>query len=188
MYGVESRDPLIVIYGPQATAMLTSNSTLDLSAEPGLTDFILNSASEIALTYGEDSWSLAIWNVTVGGFIDATNEARQGNYDKATVAIILAVVKPLKAAKSAGRAKNKLTPDPRAEGPHSTYRTGPDGKTSNYATYEANPRNPSGYQEVKRVDVTGRSHRNPDGTIVPTPHVREAGTRGVRPARPDELP
>ena len=68
------------------------------------------------------------------------------------------------------------------------FKRGPDGKVSNYATYEPNPKNPSGFQEVKRVDVTGRPHRNPDGTIVPTPHVKEAGTKGVRPAKPEELP
>ena len=36
--------------------------------------------------------------------------------------------------------------------------------------------------------ATGRPHRNPDGTVVPTPHVKEAGVKGVRPARPEELP
>lgn len=94
----------------------------------------------------------------------------------------------VRTAKSAGRGKNKLVPDPEAVGPHSTYKTGSDGKTSNYATYEQNSHNPTGFQATKRVDVTGRAHRNPDGTIVPTPHVKEAGTRGVRPARPEELP
>jgi hypothetical protein len=59
---------------------------------------------------------------------------------------------------------------------------------SNYATYELNSKNPSGFQEVKRVDITGRPHRNPDGTVVQTPHVKETGARGVRPANQDELP
>lgn len=95
--------------------------------------------------------------------------------------------KILKAAGS-GRAKNKLEPDPRAEAPHSTRKVDENGKTTNYATYEVNPQNPSGFQETKRVDITGRAHRNPDGTIVPTPHVKEAGMKGVRPARQDELP
>jgi hypothetical protein len=90
--------------------------------------------------------------------------------------------------RTVGRAKNKLTPDRIAEGPHTAFKRGPDGKVSNYATYEPNPHNPSGFQELKRVDVIGKSHRNPDGTLIPTPHVREPGLRGVRPASPEELP
>lgn len=53
---------------------------------------------------------------------------------------------------------------------------------------EPNAKNPSGFQETKRVDVTSKSHTNPDGKVVPTPHVKEPGTPGVRPANPDELP
>lgn len=91
-------------------------------------------------------------------------------------------------ASAGGRAKNKLEPDPRAEGAHSTRKVDENGKTTNYATYEPNPQNPSGFQEAKRVDIVGRSHRNPDGSIVPVPHVKETGVKGVRPARQDELP
>ena len=87
-----------------------------------------------------------------------------------------------------GRGKNKLLPDPDAAGPHSTFKRGADGKVSNHAEWTPNPRNPSGFDEVKRVDVTGRPHRNPDGTIVPTPHTKVRGQRGVRPSTPDELP
>lgn len=87
-----------------------------------------------------------------------------------------------------GRAKNKLGPNTAAVGPHSTFKTDSKGNVTNTATYSVNPKNPSGYQEVKRVDVTGSAHHNPDGTKVPTPHVSEAGVKGVRPARQDELP
>lgn len=86
------------------------------------------------------------------------------------------------------RGKNNLRPDERATGEHSTAKRGADGRVTNHAEYKPNPRNPSGHDEVKRVDVTGRAHTNPDGSKVPTPHVSEAGTPGVRPARPDELP
>ncbi|MBK8214302.1 MAG: hypothetical protein IPK71_11190 [Myxococcales bacterium] len=92
------------------------------------------------------------------------------------------------AGKGGGRGKNRLTPDPAAQGPHSTFKRGPNGQISNYATYESNPKNPSGFDLGKRVDVTGSPHRNPNGTQVPTPHVHESGTNGARPARPDELP
>jgi RHS repeat-associated protein len=83
--------------------------------------------------------------------------------------------------------RNRLQPDPNATGPHSTFRRGPDGRITHTATYRPNPRNPSGFQEVRRVDVTGKAHRNPDGTTVPTPHVHEP-RMPVRPARPDEIP
>lgn len=93
-----------------------------------------------------------------------------------------------KAVEGAGRAANKLRPVEGAEGAHSTFKRGPDGKITNTATYKENPKNPSGFDEVKRVDVSGKVHTNPDGTVVPTPHVKEAGTKGVRPAEPKDLP
>jgi hypothetical protein len=96
--------------------------------------------------------------------------------------------KPADGSVLENRSKNKVGPDPSASGPHSSIKRGPDGKISNYATYKPEPRNPSGHNEIKRVDVTGRPHTNPDGTSVPTPHVSEVGQPGVRPARLDELP
>jgi hypothetical protein len=81
-----------------------------------------------------------------------------------------------------------LKPDTTAAGAHSTFKRDAKGDVSNYATYEENPQNPSGFQETKRVDVTGKAHRNPDGAIVPTPHVHEAGKKGARPATKEELP
>lgn len=55
-----------------------------------------------------------------------------------------------------------------------------DGKITNTATYKMNPQNPSGFQEVKRVDRVGVPHNG-----VPTPHVHENGK--VRPANKDDL-
>jgi len=85
------------------------------------------------------------------------------------------------------RGDNKLKPDPNAQGPHTTFKTDPKtGKVTGYTTWQPNPRNPSGFDPRKRVDVRpgGRAHRG-----VPTPHVQ--GKRipnGVRPARKNELP
>lgn len=87
-----------------------------------------------------------------------------------------------------GRNTNKLPADPYAAGAHSTFKRGEDGNISSTATYEPNSNNPSGFQEVKRVDVAGKAHANPDGSIVPTPHVKDAGQKGVRPALPEDLP
>ncbi len=83
-----------------------------------------------------------------------------------------------------GRGSNHLKPDPKALGDHSRFRTdSKTGKTTNTATYKENPKNPSGFQETKRVDITGNQHGG-----VPTPHVKEPGTKTVRPARKDEIP
>lgn len=79
-----------------------------------------------------------------------------------------------------GRGKNRLQPNPEASGDHSTFKTDIDGKITNTATYKMNPQNPSGFQEVKRVDRVGAPHNG-----VPTPHVHENGK--VRPANKDDL-
>ena len=49
-------------------------------------------------------------------------------------------------------------------------------------TYKENPKNPSGFDEVKRTDVKGKAHTNTNGTKVETPHVHEKGQKDVRPA------
>lgn len=91
---------------------------------------------------------------------------------------------------NAGRGNNHQKPDPAATGDHSTFRTDPEtGKTTNTATYEQNSRNPTGFDEVKRVDVEGASHRNSKtGQEIKTPHVHEPKLKDPRPANPDELP
>jgi hypothetical protein len=81
-----------------------------------------------------------------------------------------------------GKGKNNLKPDSNAGGDHSTFKTDKDGKITNTATYKANPQNPTGFDEIKRVDVKGSSHAG-----VPTPHVHEP-KKPVRPAKPEELP
>lgn len=84
------------------------------------------------------------------------------------------------------RGGDKLKPDPKAQGPHTTFKTDPKtGKVTKYTTWRPNPRNPTGFDPHKRVDVKpgGRPHRG-----VPTPHAQ--GRRipgGVRPARKNEL-
>ncbi|MEM6321539.1 MAG: 3-coathanger stack domain-containing protein [Bacteroidota bacterium] len=75
-----------------------------------------------------------------------------------------------------GRGKNKRKPDPEATGDHSVYNE--RGNT----TFEQNPRNPKGFDEVKRTDVEGSPHRNRDGTKVETPHVHTKGKKDVDPA------
>lgn len=83
---------------------------------------------------------------------------------------------------------NILKPDPGATGAHTTPKYGPDGKITGYQEWVPNPKNPTGFDAGRRVDVTGKPHTNKDGTRVPTPHVHEPGEKDVRPAEPDELP
>ena len=90
----------------------------------------------------------------------------------------------------ASRGKNHLVPDPHAEGPHTTFRRSQDGEISNFTEWKNNPRNPSGFDEAKRVDVTGGSHWNAQmQQDIPTPHVHDRNAvGGVRSARADEIP
>jgi RHS repeat-associated protein len=74
-----------------------------------------------------------------------------------------------------GRGKNNRRPDSEATGDHTV--SNDRGST----TFQRNDRNPSGFQEVKRVDTKGKSHGG-----VETPHVHEGGK--VRPAQPNEIP
>ncbi|MCP5024211.1 MAG: hypothetical protein GY930_20880, partial [bacterium] len=83
-----------------------------------------------------------------------------------------------------GRGRNNLKPDPDASGPHSTWKSNGDGDVTGHSEWQPNPRNPTGWDERKRVDTQyGRSHSHGG---VQTPHVHEGG--GVRPAGPGELP
>jgi RHS repeat-associated protein len=74
-----------------------------------------------------------------------------------------------------GRGSNNRKPDSEATGDHSVSNS--RGST----TYNKNDKNPSGFQEVKRVDKVGATHNN-----VPTPHVHEG--KNVRPATNKEIP
>lgn len=85
---------------------------------------------------------------------------------------------------------NKLKPDSEAKGNHTTFIENVWGEILKYATYFRNKFNPNGFEEVKRVDLTGKSHFNKaTGEQIDTPHVHEKGTKGkVRKARKDEIP
>ena len=83
---------------------------------------------------------------------------------------------------NACKGKNKLKPNPEAQGAHTVFKRDPvTGKITNYATYEPNPMNPSGFDEVLRFDGIGKAHAG-----VPTSHVPTF--QGVRPALPWEIP
>jgi RHS repeat-associated protein len=76
-----------------------------------------------------------------------------------------------------GRGSNNRKPDPQATGDHTV--SDANGST----TYVKNDRNPTGFQEVKRVDVVGSDHGG-----VPTPHVHIPGQKLPTPATPQDIP
>ena len=81
---------------------------------------------------------------------------------------------------------------PQAEGPHTVYKRGPDGRVTSYETFvrRDDPRDPKPWQSGKRVDLIDKAHYNKvTGQVVPTPHAQGRDiVGGVRPTRPDELP
>ncbi|MEJ7738108.1 MAG: RHS repeat-associated core domain-containing protein [Chitinophagaceae bacterium] len=76
-----------------------------------------------------------------------------------------------------GRGRNNRKPDSNATGDHTV------SNERGSATYKRNDHNRSGFDEVKRVDTKGKTDNG-----VPTPHVHEKGTKGARPANPNEIP
>jgi hypothetical protein len=126
-----------------------------------------------------------------GGIGPAVAKTAEGGLAKALSSPMGSARSGLHAAGGSGRGANHLKPDPRAKGQHFTFKTDPQtGKVTGYAEWKPNPQNPSGFDQVKRVDFTGDPHFNKaTGQDVPTPHAHEKGVPGgVRPARPDEVP
>ena len=69
----------------------------------------------------------------------------------------------------------------------STSRRDADGNVKHHAEWSPNPQNPTGFDQVKRVDTQYANPLSDKG--IPTPHTHEKTTPGgVRPATPDELP
>lgn len=78
-----------------------------------------------------------------------------------------------------------------AAGSHTVWKATPQSGVTNYATYKPNPRNPTGFDQTARVDLTGKAHHNKKlKTAIATPHVQNKQTPGgVRPVLfPNEVP
>ncbi|NND60926.1 MAG: RHS repeat-associated core domain-containing protein [Gammaproteobacteria bacterium] len=88
------------------------------------------------------------------------------------------------------RNPNKLTPDDRAEGPHSTFRRGEDGRVTNYETYDRNPKTGK-FGAEKRYRGEGKPHGGVEPpTVYDRPPGKGPGARPnvPRPAEPWEIP
>jgi hypothetical protein len=116
---------------------------------------------------------------------DATTKAENGQVSTG--------VKPesTDAVRTEARGDNKLKPDPKATGEHTTFKRDPvTGKVTGHQTWkpQTNPKDPKPWEPGPRTDVTGAPHHDKaTGQTVPTPHTHEAdGT--TRPAKPEELP
>ena len=88
-----------------------------------------------------------------------------------------------------GKRLNVMKPLPEAQGTsHTTIKFKPGtGKVSNYETWTPNPRNPEGYDTVKRVDTQHAKPHTDHGVETPHVHLKGKGLK-MRPARPEELP
>nr|WP_236671933.1 pre-toxin TG domain-containing protein [Enterococcus sp. BWB1-3] len=88
------------------------------------------------------------------------------------------------------RHANKIKPDPDATGEHDVFKCDPDtGEITNYKEYKPNPKNPSGFDEVKGYDGVGKPHTNKTTGEKLMPHVHDKTVPGgVRVPRPDEIP
>jgi hypothetical protein len=183
--GVEEAAPEI---GHAIAAAVTATGVWlsSIQASPGSTS--INGGSMYAVPLGNN----AAMNVPAPAAPMASPAAQEGAYQldqkiglaQWTPAAPLAANPPAQATtqmansnqgSGEGRGSNNRKPDPEATGDHTV--SNDRGST----TYQKNDRNPSGFQEVKRVDTKGKSDNG-----VPTPHVHEGGK--VRPANPDEIP
>lgn len=81
--------------------------------EPSIEDFLLHSPEHVAASYGDNSWSLAYWNVLVGGWADAANAAAQGDYQPAVADAVMSVIKPARAGKRIVEQVSKKIPIPK---------------------------------------------------------------------------
>jgi len=85
--------------------------------------------------------------------------------------------------------RNKLKPDEEASGDHTTFLEDVWGRIIRYATYIQSWLNPTGFDEVKRVDLEGKPHINKTtGETISTPHVHEKASTEVRKALENEIP
>ncbi|MDY6833478.1 MAG: RHS repeat-associated core domain-containing protein [Chloroflexota bacterium] len=87
-------------------------------------------------------------------------------------------------------AGSRLSPDPSAKGPHTTFEWDQNtGRVTSYAEWTPNPQNPSGFDLVNRVDIQGKADFNKvTGEYVPTPHAHDpTAPGGVRPVEPWEV-
>jgi len=91
------------------------------------------------------------------------------------------------------KSENKLKPDSKAEGDHTTFKRNPQtGKIDKYETWkkQTNPKKPNPWESVKRYDGSGDPHFNKaTQQDVDTPHIHDPNAPGeVRPANPNEIP
>jgi RHS repeat-associated protein len=89
-----------------------------------------------------------------------------------------------------GRASNNIRPAEDAIGAHTGFKRDPKtGEITNYRTYEPNPKNPSGFDQVSGYDGVGHPHRNAVTREPLMPHVHDrSAPGGVRVPRSDEIP
>jgi len=79
--------------------LYTNGSSDGMYSDPSVWDFLRNATREVSLSYGDNSWALAYWNVFADSWVEAGNNTIEGNYGGATIAVGMAVVPELRVAK-----------------------------------------------------------------------------------------
>ena len=203
-YNVESgrwlsRDPIEEVGGINLYGFVDNNGVnawdnLGLEDDP-VQDFLRERGQDAKEAQkAADNLALDLWKGYIGGSLAALNSKIRSALDaikrflqreKDTPCNCKITKKPV------GRQKNKLEPDANATGDHTTIKRDSDGNITGYETWTQNPRNPSGFDSVKRVDIApGGPHYNKIlDKDVPTPHVHGKDIPGgVRPADHCEIP
>ena len=186
----------------QVAAEETDIPTEEIATETGELASLANEVPESSVNEElqiEENASPAESSSKVANAVDKLNDSSKvaNAVDKATDTG-KAVVKSADSAgdvsrgtKGSGRASNKIKPDPNATGDHTVFKQNKEtGAITNYRTYETNPHNPTGFQEVKGFDGIGRSHTNSLTSLkVETPHITSKTIPGgVRAASTWEIP
>ncbi|MGL5719228.1 MAG: DUF637 domain-containing protein [Alphaproteobacteria bacterium] len=177
----------------------TANTAVEHNNAFALAKLIFDAADravgigEVALEsweiYDKEGGKAAFKNLAVEGgtaiFLGAT-----GRKALKAVKTLGKVNKVLKPQAVIGKGRHQvMKPESRAGGDHTVFKVNKEGKITHYETYAKNPKNPSGFDSKKRVDLVGEAHFNKKtGAKIPTPHVTGKDIPGgVRPARPDEI-
>ena len=86
--------------------------------------------------------------------------------------------------------QSRLKPNRYAAGPHSTFKRNQQGRVSGYTEWKPNENNPTGYDQVQRFRLEGRTHVNKNtGQAVSAPlMIGKNIPGGVRKAQRGEIP
>ena len=118
-------------------------------------------------------------NFTNKNFVKSSNNTSSGSSKTSQGSLSSRCEVNSQISGNTGRGKNNIKPDTNAQGSHSVYKRDPNtGKITNYKTYEPNPKNPSGFDEIIGYDGVVKSHVNKATGESLMPHVHDKTVPG----------